>query len=441
MVSRLNIPMRNPGRCGRHRRQKHNIKSVISESHLPEIIRFQQWMKHSLPGRQHSDCKTHLEPAHFTDTGRGLKCLYRIEEGDVVVSIPYHLLITTNLVFSSDLQPIIERVGIMFTPQQLLTVFLISELFKKEHSFWHPYISLLPNVYFSSVYFSPEEMKLLTKRAHCLALEYRERFEGARKKILEFINTHVPWCEGKVSLEHIKWAWSTIDTRSVYLLTEEHPLLVIDPEESHVALAPLLDFLNHKDTAQVRAGINPGSLSYEIITDDKYKKYEQVFISYGPHDNTRLAINYGFTLPNNIHNVFHFSLEDIKACLNVDSASLGKKQAIIQENGFDLNLFCNKDGLSWSLMVALKIFTIPKEFLSLWKTISHDASTSSEYTNLASKLAIRLLTEALLKVQHHLQYVVMQPKSTHFHIAEKLALDDVHILQASLKVVQSQFIS
>ncbi|KAH9525308.1 SET domain-containing protein 4 [Bulinus truncatus] len=436
--------MRNKGRCGRYRKLKSknsNDKTAVSESHLPEFIRFHQWIKNSLPkGQYNSWKKNHLEPAIFSDTGRGLKSKHHLEKGDVIVSIPNKLMITTNTVFSSELGPIIQSSGYKFTPQQLLTVFLLTEQSKEEHSYWYPYINLLPPVYSSSVNLSNEELKLLTTRAFHLAVEYRDRFESACKKILAFLEGYVPSCKCKVNLENIKWAWSTIDTRSVYLHSDNHPLLVLDPDESHVALAPFLDLLNHKDRAQIRAGINPDSLSYEIITDDEYKKHEQIFISYGPHDNTRLAVNYGFTIPNNIHNVYYFSLEDIKACVSCDLDDWDQKETIIKESGYNQNLLCYSDGLSWSLTIVLNIIVTPKELLSSWKSVTHDRAEYCENNNLVYVLAKKLLTDALSKARIHLQNVVMQPKSTHFHIAESLAFDDVQILETSLKSLHSTFL-
>lgn len=49
----------------------------------------------------------------------------------------------------------------------------------------------------------------------------------------------------------------------------------------------------------MEAGFNNETGCYEIRTLDNYKKYDQVFISYGSHDNYHLLMEYGFTLPDN----------------------------------------------------------------------------------------------------------------------------------------------
>ena len=56
---------------------------------------------------------------------------------------------------------------------------------------------------------------------------------------------------------------------------------------------------------QIEAGFNKSTKCYEIRTHDSYRKYEQVFISYGPHDNQHLLLEYGFTVDNNPYDAYH----------------------------------------------------------------------------------------------------------------------------------------
>jgi len=55
---------------------------------------------------------------------------------------------------------------------------------------------------------------------------------------------------------------------------------------------------------QVDAAFNKSSNCYEIKTHKSYKKYDQVFISYGPHNNIHLLLEYGFILSDNPHDVY-----------------------------------------------------------------------------------------------------------------------------------------
>ena len=53
---------------------------------------------------------------------------------------------------------------------------------------------------------------------------------------------------------------------------------------------------------QIRAGYSERSKCFEIHTDIPCKRWNQAFISYGPHDNSKLLLEYGFVLPENPQN-------------------------------------------------------------------------------------------------------------------------------------------
>lgn len=58
-------------------------------------------------------------------------------------------------------------------------------------------------------------------------------------------------------------------------------------------------------SSQVKAGFNKKTKCYEITTLSGCKKYEEVFIGYGPHDNQRLLLEYGFVAHHNPHSTVH----------------------------------------------------------------------------------------------------------------------------------------
>ncbi|KAG0284773.1 SET domain-containing protein 4, partial [Dissophora globulifera] len=70
----------------------------------------------------------------------------------------------------------------------------------------------------------------------------------------------------------------------------------------NIALAPMLDFLNHTHDAKTEGFYCTKTQSYKIRTLLPYKKGEQVFINYCPHDNCFMLVEYGFVTPNNPYN-------------------------------------------------------------------------------------------------------------------------------------------
>ncbi|ELW67864.1 SET domain-containing protein 4 [Tupaia chinensis] len=101
------------------------------------------------------------------------------------------------------------------------------------------------------------------------------------------------------SYSALLWAWCTVNTRAVYLRHRQRECLSAEPDT--YALAPYLDLLNHSPNVQVKAAFNEETRCYEIQAASNYRKYEEVFICYGPHDNQRLLLEYGFVSTHNPH--------------------------------------------------------------------------------------------------------------------------------------------
>ncbi|RUS86090.1 hypothetical protein EGW08_006110, partial [Elysia chlorotica] len=252
-----------------------------------------------------------------------------------------------------------------------------------------------------------------------------------------FVEESAPGLCHCFTAERVRWAWATVDTRSVYLCTEPHPALALDPEESNVALAPFLDLLNHTDTAQVTAEVNLKSQSYEITTGDGFKKYDQVFISYGAYNNTKLLINYGFVLPQNVHNTYAFTVDKLVSCMPASCGHIERKRSILGEANLQRNLVCSVDGMSWSLSTALKIFVLPWELLFKWKLLLQGASLGDDIDTESDKVAAVMVEEALSEANRHLHAVKGQSQVTHHTLLLRLAQDDVDILTATLAHIRS----
>ena len=121
---------------------------------------------------------------------------------------------------------------------------------------------------------------------------------------------------------------------------------------------------------QVTAGFNELNHKYEIHTSSPYHKYSQVFINYGPHGNKKLLLEYGFVLPQNLHNTVDFSREMFYSTVMANMAGISrKKKEVIRANNLDGDLCCTEEnGLSWSVMVVLKILAMSEDaFRSDWQ--------------------------------------------------------------------------
>lgn len=119
-------------------------------------------------------------------------------------------------------------------------------------------------------------------------------------------------------------------------------------------------FLHH--SLQVRAGFNQGNNRYEIHTLTEYKKGKQVFINYGPHDNRKLLIEYGFILPKNLHNAVTFSQDLVYSVAMPEICGVSRKKEIIAVNQLEKDLSCSEENeLSWNVLTLLRILAMNEE--------------------------------------------------------------------------------
>ena len=97
-----------------------------------------------------------------------------------------------------------------------------------------------------------------------------------------------------------------------------------------------------------------------------------MFINYGPHDNRKLLMEYGFILPHNLHNTIKFSVDLIYAIVMPEICGIsGKKKEIIAAYQLEKDLCCSEEsGLSWSIIVLLRLLAMSEEdFRRQWQRI------------------------------------------------------------------------
>ena len=66
----------------------------------------------------------------------------------------------------------------------------------------------------------------------------------------DFVESENENLRGGFSSQSYSWAWSTLNTRSIYMEQKTNPLLDSSKPDNCV-LAPFLDMFNHSDSAKV----------------------------------------------------------------------------------------------------------------------------------------------------------------------------------------------
>ena len=96
-------------------------------------------------------------------TGRGALAKYDVAPGDIVVSVPQHLLLSLDAVAASELA--ILGMTDRLSDATQLAAFLLHERNLQERSVWHPYLQILPTSYDTTLYYSPADRAALS--ANC----------------------------------------------------------------------------------------------------------------------------------------------------------------------------------------------------------------------------------------------------------------------------------
>lgn len=427
------------GRTCRHRKRKKQPQACMYGVNLSKercFVHIRQWLKQQ--GFQDST----LQPADFPGTGRGLMTTEPLKAGELIISLPENCLLTTVRVLESYLGDYIKRWKPPISPVLALCTFLIAERHIGVCSAWKPYIDVFPKTYSCPVYFAEEVVD-------CLPSPLRRKAQEQRNAVRKLYISSRPFFFSLQPLfhEHVEdlfnynafqWAWCSINTRAVYLKPVKSKYLCEDREG--FALAPYLDLLNHNPQVRIQAEFNNATRCYEIKTLVPYKRYDQVFICYGPHDSHRLLLEYGFVSGNNPNSVVYVEKDVIFACFSEKDKQIAQKMSILMEHDFLENLTFDFDGPSWRLLTALKLLCLEPEEFNHWKNILHGASVSEFNEKKSSQLAKSVCLRLIHENQEAVQKVSSLKKARdelqeQLQMVEALRLEELRILQASAELL------
>ncbi|XP_048659593.1 SET domain-containing protein 4 isoform X5 [Marmota marmota marmota] len=429
------------GRTSRIRRRKHLRSSEsrgVNESYKSEFIELKKWLKN----RKFED--RNLTPARFPGTGRGLmsRTPLRVrtsllslkpntdfgalflwfkssesKEGQMIISLPESCLLTTETVIRSYLGVYITKWKPRPSPLLALCTFLVSERHAGDRSLWKPYLQILPKTYTCPVCLEPEVVNLLPKALKAKTEEQRAHVQKLFTSSRDFFSSLQPLfvepIDSIFSYSALLWAWCTVNTRAVYLRPRKQECLSAEPDTC--ALAPYLDLLNHSPHVQVNAAFNEKTRCYEIRTASGCRKHEEVFICYGPHDNQRLLLEYGFVSPCNPHACVYVSRDTLVKYLPSTDKQMNKKISILKDHGFI--------DTCWKKVLLGEVISDANEKTSL---------------DVAQKICHHLLEEssAMLQRVSHMKDEKVSLVSQ-LALVETLWLEELKVLQASAETLAS----
>nr|XP_056714545.1 SET domain-containing protein 4 [Euleptes europaea] len=423
------------GRTFRKRRRNHSrYFSQFNLSHKCEYICLKKWLKE----RGYED--SILRPAQFSETGRGLMTTKALQAGQLIMALPEKCLLTSDTVLNSYLGEYIIKWRPPISSLTALCTFLIAEKCSLKKSLWRPYLDLLPETYTCPVYLEQQAVDVLPeplrRKAHEQRSLVQEQYISSKSFFFSLQPLFLENVESVFNYSAFKWAWCTINTRTVYMKHSQKECFSREPD--NYALAPYLDLLNHSPTVQVKAGFNEKTGCYEIKTLSRCAKYKEVFINYGPHDDQRLLLEYGFVAPSNPHNSVHVGSDCLLEYLIPEDKQRHMKVSILKEHKHLDNLTFGWDGPSWRLLTALKILCLEADQFTSWKKVLLGETISERNEKKCLDLARKICTSLTEETQHALQKVSCLKQDyvdliNQLTLVEALRMEDLKILLLSAK--------
>jgi hypothetical protein len=314
-------------------------------------------------------------------------------------------------------------------------------------SFLEKFVNSMPVVYDTPEYFPQDLINALPcylKYDIQLRLsKFKSKFNFISKLLVEYLsvnksNTSIQILCDHFKYEEFRWAFCSVNSRCFHM--EEADVC----DESEIALArkyfgklaekyesdsfffncesledfnfrcktktitmnslccivPYLDFLNHSFEANAHAFLDKDNSVYVLKTksEDEWfdesgvvlKPNDQVYITYGHHDNKTLLIEYGFTLEENVYDRIIFRFEDFMRFVNDKS----EKKEILWRKAIDERLHndlsCNKaDGPSWNLLRLFDLIVhLNKNQISSDQDLEAYDSYEIKYTNKVRELIL-----------------------------------------------------
>lgn len=348
------------------RTKRHRLKRTKKTAHTiydPTVIELNRWMKNN---SWYNDTK--LKIASFPKTGRGLMTTVQFDPGDIIIELPFNLMISyTVLGKSKRFKRFLTCCTDKLTIHEMLCLFLLHELHLKEKSFWFSYIQSLP-VYsdlLSLILCTNKEINYLDEEIQVFVIKEKSKLDENWARAQKVINSKYicDHCHKSADIfitwELYIWAHIIINTRTVYVDPEkvreasDTDLEDILDDEPSMALCPFLDMINHSSDTYTNAYLSDFNGNYFLVTNTTFKKYEQIFISYGTHSNKRLIYQYGFVVPYNINDTIDFTLKEVLLILKLNASS--KQYKFLTERDLDKNLNVAYSGLSFNLGAVLYV--------------------------------------------------------------------------------------
>ncbi|CAM9487402.1 unnamed protein product [Chrysoparadoxa australica] len=231
--------------------------------------------------------------------GRGVMASEPIREGDEVIFVPGTLIVDKeHLVEGPHVSEHDQAIYATVQGDNGMLMWLMKESAVGEASFWHPYLSMLPEGVNQSRVWSDETLSMLEDPVLAKQLTNKKRQAAAHyamltPKLEELVaGTEA---EGKMSMDLFLWALSHWDARTINIDGKKHwiPLVDMFNHEAHPEEREADNGAAYKRNHQLTPG-RDGNM--RVLADRACSAGEELFEDYGDNTNAIYLEYHGFVL-------------------------------------------------------------------------------------------------------------------------------------------------
>lgn len=255
----------------------------VGEARSSDELWPQLWQWANSTGMDMSDIAIAVAPVDLAPGELGLIAKNDLEAGDILAWAPSSMLLSKDKaldIWGSDVADLPDRIVLM-----LLLIY--ERCIRGANSPWSTYFSGLPS--FAGDVSGPS---FLWEEEEWEWLEGSDAYPASvqmHNAVIDMYNGLQGLFEAKpdkfppeaFTVQNIFWAAAIVASRAYG----------DDAEGSHLAIAPMVDFLNHKAGALQLTRFGNGIVAH---AHKRYAQGEQVFVSYGGKNNAQLLSQYGF---------------------------------------------------------------------------------------------------------------------------------------------------
>ena len=194
-----------------------------------------------------------------------------------------------------------------------------------------------------------------------------------------------------LSYDRYLFNWFVVSTRTFYYTSPEIEINGPLDSDDCLALVPYADYFNH---ANVGCQVKYSGSGYEILADRQIEKGEEIYLSYGNHNNDFLLVEYGFLLEQNQYD--EISLDEVILPL----FSHDQRQAL-EEAGFLGGFVLDKESVCYRTQAALRLVSMP---IAVWQhSLAEGFDEEDVYSVAVNQYLLEAFSDYLKLVEQRLR--------------------------------------